>query len=258
MKTLIFAAGLGTRLKPLTDTMPKALVPVGGKPLLQHVMERLHRAGCDDFVVNVHHFADQIETWLHGHEELGVKVAVSDERDMLRDTGGGIRHAKDLLLEGDGTGQAGGFFLVHNVDIISDLDIRWFCGQARPDALAMLLVSNRQTSRYLLFDDDMRLVGWTNVRTGEVRSPYRDLDVARCRALAFSGIHLVSEGIFDVMDAVGRLDGSGHFGECFPIIDFYLAAAASCNIYGICADSLSLVDVGKPETLSEVELAYSV
>ena len=176
MKTLIFAAGLGTRLRPLTDTMPKALVPVGGKPLLQHVMDKLRSAGCDDFVVNVHHFAGQIETWLREHETPGVKVAVSDERDLLRDTGGGIRHAKELLL--DGNLGDGGFFLVHNVDIISDLDIRWFCSCARPDALAVLLVSERKTSRYLLFDDDMRLVGWTNVRTGEVRSPYCSLDVS--------------------------------------------------------------------------------
>ena len=148
---MVFAAGLGTRLRPLTDSMPKALVPVGGKPLLWHVLRRLEASGYGDIVVNVHHFGEQIIDYLRGNEEFkGLNVSVSDERSALLDTGGGLLHAEPLL-------KGCGKFLVHNVDILSDLDIRWFVGQARPDALATILVSERRTSRYFLFDDGMRL-----------------------------------------------------------------------------------------------------
>ena len=271
MKAMIFAAGLGTRLKPLTDTMPKALVPVCGKPLLYHVAKKLVAAGFDDIVVNVHHFADMVEEYLCSagfREEFGpgVSFSISDERDLLRETGGGIRHAR-RFLEGcpvpsaacrpgnevrplpSGTsdlpsGASDRCFLVHNVDIISDLDLRWFVAQSRPDALATLLVSERKTSRYLLFDSDMRLAGWTNVATGEVRTPYPDLDVSSCRKLAFSGIHIISTSVFPVFIQEG-------FGERFPIMDFYLKAAASYPVYGVQAENLHLIDVGKPEALEE-------
>lgn len=289
---MIFAAGLGTRLRPLTDTMPKALVPVGGKPLLLRVVEKLKDAGFDDFVINVHHFADMIEDYARANGYFGVRVTFSDERDLLRDTGGGILHARNLLLGDkapDKSDSADGFFLVHNVDIISNLDIRWFCSQARPDALAVLLVSERQSSRYLLFDDSMRLVGWTNVKTGEVKSPYRDLDVSKCHRYAFSGIHLVSDRIFGAMTdgSVQPLPMSGQpmlchpdalpshaaaastgisavedmssgmqcpFGDSFSIIDFYLSASASYSICGVLApSSFTLTDVGKPETLTSFD-----
>ncbi len=328
MKAMIFAAGLGTRLRPLTDTMPKALVPVGGKPLLLRVVEKLKDAGFYDLVINVHHFADLIEDYVRANGNFGVRVAFSDERDLLRDTGGGILHARNLLLGDKASDMPGmsygshscgkphdvqrydnpydtspcghvvsalscaeseaadGFFLVHNVDIISNLDIRWFCSQVRPDAIAVLLVSERQSSRYLLFDDSMRLVGWTNVRTGEVKSPYRDLDVSKCRRYAFSGIHLVSDRIFGAMTdgsvqplplSYQPVDSAVHpafhvtetmfpersaaadsetgmqcpFGDSFSIIDFYLSAAASYSICGVLApSSFTLTDVGKPETLT--------
>ena len=183
---MIFAAGLGTRLKPLTDTLPKALVPVAGRPLIDHVLSKLDSCVCapdgkplfDGYVVNVHHFADMIEEWLAGAGRLqekmntvvseedasrcgGLKpeVVVSDERTRLLETGGGILHARPWL-EGCGS------FLIHNVDILSNVDISWFASQMRPDSLATLLVSERKTSRYLLFDpQSMRLVGWTNVTT---------------------------------------------------------------------------------------------
>ena len=138
-------------------------------------------------------------------------------------------------------------FLVHNVDILSDLDIRWFLDAWRPGALAALLVSPRRTQRYLLFNDDMRLVGWTNVTTGEVRSPYPDLDPSSCRTLAFSGIHQVSDGVFDVMESEGM-------GERFPIMDFYLKVCDRYPIYGVEPASLELVDVGKLDTLHEAEV----
>ncbi len=238
MKALVFAAGLGTRLKPLTDTMPKALVPVGGKPLLCHVISRLKDAGIDDVVVNVHHFADQIINYLKEQDNFGIKISVSDERDLLRETGGGIRHARRFL--------EGGPFLIHNVDIISDLDIPWFISQARPDALATVLVSDRKTKRYLLFDDDMRMVGWSNIENGEVKSPYPGLDPTKCHRYAFSGVHLISDGIFTIFEDDG-------WGERFPIMDFYINECASHPIYGVLPKSLRMMDVGKLETIEEAE-----
>lgn len=234
-KAMIFAAGLGTRLRPLTDNMPKALVPVGDRPLLQIVIERLVSYGYDDIVVNVHHFAGQITDWLGKFAMPGVKTSVSDESGCLLDTGGGILHAESLL--GDGR------FLVHNVDILSDLDLRWLDGQVRDDAVATLAVSDRKTSRYLLFDDGMRLVGWTNTATGEVRSPYPDLELSRCRRYAFSGIHILSHDVF-------RLFRERGFGGKFPIMDFYLDIAASCPVYGAVPEHLNLIDVGKPDALA--------
>lgn len=238
MKALVFAAGLGTRLKPLTESIPKALIPVGGEPLLYHVVSKLKSAGIDEVVINAHHFADKIIEYVRANDDFGIKVYISDERDLLRETGGGIRHARGFL--------EGGPFLAHNVDILSDLDIRWFVSQARPGALSNILVSDRVTKRYILFDDDMRMVGWTNVETGEVKSPYEGLDPGRFRKLAFSGVHLISDRIFTIFDEDG-------WGERFPIMDFYIKECASHPIYGVLPDHLETIDVGKVETLSEAE-----
>lgn len=239
MKAMIFAAGLGTRLKPITDTIPKALVPVCGEPLLKHVITRLKDAGIDDIVVNVHHFADQIVNYLE-QNDFGVRMAVSDESDRLLETGGGVLHARDLLLNPEGR------FLVHNVDILSDLDISAFMEAWRPGTLASLLVSPRKTQRYLLFDNDMRLVGWTNLSTGEVRSPYPGLDPSGYTMLAFSGIHQMSDDVFGVMESEGM-------GERFPIMDFYLKVCDRYPIYGIRPASIELIDVGKLDTLAVAE-----
>ena len=245
MKALIFAAGLGTRLKPITDTMPKALVPVGGKPLIEHVSRKLKASGVESAVVNVHHFADMIEEWAEGQDIM--PMCVSDERDCLLEPGGGIYHARPLL---EGCGR----FLVHNVDIISDLDIQWFASQVREDAVATLLVSDRKTSRYLLFDPEtMRLVGWTNVTSGEVRSPYADLDKTKCLKLAFSGIHIMSDTVFVALEEYVREKCGGVSAPRFPIMDFYLDACARYGIYGVVAEDLRLVDVGKFDTLEAAE-----
>lgn len=238
MEALVFAAGLGTRLRPLTDTIPKALVPVGGKPLLYHVVSKLKTAGIDRIVINVHHFPDSVIGYVMEQDCFGIDVRFSDERDFLLDTGGGILHARNLLEESH--------FLVHNVDIISDLDIGWFISQAPADALASLVVSERKTRRYFLFDDDMRLVGWTDTSTGEVRSPYPDLDPEKCRKYAFAGIHYISDRIFDVFDEDGW-EGR------FPIVDFYLKECARHPVYGIVPPRLTLIDAGKPETLAQAE-----
>ena len=352
-RALVFAAGLGTRLKPLTDTMPKALVPVGGRPLLDHVLRKLQAAGIRESVVNVHHFADRIIGWLAAHPVEGLSVAVSDERDFLRETGGGIRYAEPLLLSGlipdslsagqastpagppalsssaglsveispscsaIATGRTEGRFLVHNVDILSNLDLCRFASQAPADALATLAVSDRKTQRYFLFKEEdsvseaaaggrgnvpsapmvrpdgpdpllpvspstrLRLVGWTNVATGEVRTPFPDLDVSACRKLAFSGIHLISNRIFDVFreyDAAcdpsaspqaasvrpqgpsvrsyGDLPsvvGPAPLGERFSITDFYLRVCAEYPIYGIVPPDFRMIDVGKLDTLAAAE-----
>ncbi|MBO5708968.1 MAG: NTP transferase domain-containing protein, partial [Bacteroidales bacterium] len=173
MKAMIFAAGLGTRLKPLTDTLPKALVPVSGKPLMELTLEKLRKSGFGEAVVNVHHFADKIEEWLAEQDWISLQtgesaegnmlVQVSDERDLLLETGGAVLHARKYL-------EGCGHFLIHNVDIISNCDLGWLMAQVRPDALATLLVSKRKSSRYLLFEPEtMRLVGWMNEKTGELR-----------------------------------------------------------------------------------------
>lgn len=236
MNCLIFAAGLGTRLKPLTDTMPKAMVPVAGKPLIEHLLRKVAAAGFDKTVVNVHHFADQIIDFVSSRD-FGLKIAISDERDALLETGGGIKKAQSLL----DTDQP---FLAHNVDILSNLDLRQFYQMHRSGDLATLLVSRRATSRYLLFDDQRRLVGWTNVQTGEVKSPYPNLDVQRCEKLAFSGIHTISPAIFPLMEAwQGR----------FSIIDFYLSVCAAQTIRGVEVPHTKILDVGKIDALHEAE-----
>ena len=239
MKALIFAAGLGTRLRPLTDTTPKALVPVGGEPLMYHVICKLRAAGYDELVVNVHHFAAQIIDYLSAHD-FGVSIRVSDESALLRETGGGIAYAQKQLepLEEP--------FLVHNVDILSNLDLAWLREQTRPEALATLVVGERKTSRYLLFDEDMRLKGWTNVQTGEVRSPYPEEELRSFRKLAFSGIHNLSPAIFDAFC-------QANMPERFPIMDFYLQECGNHPVYGVVPENLQLVDVGKLDTLAAAE-----
>lgn len=233
MKAMIFAAGLGTRLRPLTDNMPKALVPVDGRPLVDYAIEKLRDSGFDDIVVNVHHFASMLREHLEGRD-YGVKIEISDESDLLRDTGGGILHAQPLL-------EGSGHFLVHNVDILSNLCVPELISNVRTDALATLVVSERETSRYLLFDEDMRMVGWTNVSTGEVRSPFSGLDVSKCRRLAFAGIHYISDEIF--MEMVGMP-------EKFSIIDFYLKICGEKPVYGYVPADFKMLDVGKPAALS--------
>lgn len=232
MKAMIFAAGLGTRLKPLTDTMPKALVPVNGEPMLKMVLDRLIAAGYDDIVINIHHFASQIRDYIAANDSFGVRINFSDESDLLRDTGGGIKFAEPLLGKAES-------FLVHNVDIDSNLDFGWFRERHRDDAAATLLVSPRETSRYLLFDDGMRLVGWQNIKTGEIRSPYGSIDPDQCTPLAFSGIHYASPSIFPLMQ---------DFPDVFGIIDFYLSICRTHIVRGVVPDGFKVRDLGKIET----------
>lgn len=229
---MIFAAGMGTRLKPLTDHMPKALVPVGGKPLLDIQIEKLKAVGCTDIVVNIHHFANQIEQHVK-ERDWGVNIQLSDERSLLLDTGGGLKKASVLFGADDSP------VLIHNVDILSNADLRtlYKLGEQHD---AVVLVSDRPTQRYLLFDDRLNLVGWTHVGTGEVRTPFEKLDVKQCRKLAFAGIHVFSPRLFLEMQS---------WPEKFSIIDFYLSVCGKYDIYGCYDASLRLLDVGKQDTL---------
>ena len=157
MKAMIFAAGLGTRLKPLTDHMPKALVPVAGKPMLEHVIEKLKATGFDEIVINVHHFAQQIIDFLKANNNFGIKIWISDETEELLDTGGGIKKTAHFFDEP---------FLVHNADILSNVDLKALYDYHLTSGNdATLLVSSRKTVRYLLFDDANRLCGWINKET---------------------------------------------------------------------------------------------
>ncbi len=246
MNALIFAAGLGTRLKPLTDTMPKAMVPISGRPLVQILLEKLRAGRCERVVVNVHHFAEQIIDFVTLHDGFGMDVRISDERDMLLETGGGMKKALPMFADSDSSIVKP--VLVHNVDILSNVDLSAFYSDALQHidagAKAVMLVSGRTTSRYLLFDDAMRLVGWTNISTGEVKSPYKDLDVERCHRLAFSGIQVVDHGILHLMS-----DWDGKF----SIIDFYLSVCDKVNIQGFTIDGMQLLDVGKLDTVVKAE-----
>lgn len=249
---MIFAAGLGTRLKPLTDTMPKALVPLAGKTLLQWQIEKLKAAGITDIVVNVHHFADKIIDYLRENNYFGCNIQVSDERDMLLETGGGLRKAKSLLT---------GFrlpasecpkdpILICNVDILSNIDIPTLLKAYNPDEMGVVVVYPRDTQRYLLFDDSSRLCGWTNIATGEVRGPVADnqYPIANTRKLAFSGMQLLNPRIFEVMDKV-----VAEKGEKFSLIDLYLSIAEKEILRAFIPENYRMMDVGKINQLSEAE-----
>ena len=232
---MIFAAGLGTRLKPLTDTMPKALVRVGGQPLIWHVIMKLKAAGFERIVVNVHHFAQQIIDYLQANDNFGLDIRFSDETSGLLETGGGIKKALPLFDPSEP-------ILIHNVDILSNLDFNSLSMVAPPDAL--LVVSQRNTKRYLLFDDEMILDGWTNIETGEVRSPYPALDPTDLKRLAFSGIHMIWPRLFPLFQDMP---------ERFGIIDFYLKYCHQCAFLGYEKKDLRLMDVGKLDTLDQAE-----
>ena len=192
MKAMIFAAGLGTRLRPLTDTLPKTLIPIGGKPMLAYVIQRLKSFGFTDIIINVHHLADQIVQYLREQENFGINIKISHERDMLLDTGGGLKHAA-WFFDDDTP------FLVHNVDILTDLDLGdFYRAHLQSSPLATLAVKDRPGSRFLLFNREHTLCGWRNTATGDVKMsrPTPETDLI---SLAFSGIHVIDPKIFALM-----------------------------------------------------------
>ena len=196
MKAMIFAAGLGTRLKPLTDTMPKALVPLAGKPLLQWQVEKLRDAGITDIIVNVHHFPDMIIDTIRRNNGWGCNISISDERDMLLDTGGGLKKA---VMEGP--------ILACNVDILSNIDLRTLVSEYERTGVSQLVVSERKTQRYLCFDKRDSLCGWTNIATGELKGKDG-------RHLAFSGLQILNGEALRLLRQIQE--------DKFSLIDFYL------------------------------------
>lgn len=251
MKAMIFAAGLGTRLKPFTDAHPKALAEVCGRPMLALVIEKLKRCGVNEFVVNVHHFADQIVDYLHDNDDFGVTVHISDERDCLLDTGGGILAARQWLDRGED-------FIVHNADILTDFDVKAMMRShvdSRSDAT--LLVADRQTSRYLVFDrDDAMMRGWTNIQTGQTRPDGFTLS-DDMRLLAFGGVHIISPKIFPCLEQFASRYSSDCIKPKFSIMDFYIDACSHLQIQGFQPTGQYLWhDIGKPQSLSEAEEDY--
>ena len=237
MKALIFAAGLGTRLKPLTNNLPKALIPIAGKPLLEHVILKLKAAGVDEIIVNVHHFPGQIIAFLKTKNNFDIRIEVSNESDQLLDTGGGVRKTEWFFDDGKP-------FLVHNVDILSNLDLNALYNEhIKYDTLATLVVSKRDTFRYLLFNDDNRLCGWINEKTGETK-PEIITDISGLNKLAFAGIQVLSPIVFDLMEK---------FEPKFPIMDFYLSNVQNHVIKGFVPNDFHILDVGKLEVLDQAE-----
>ena len=237
MKAMIFAAGLGTRLRPLTDNMPKAMVPVAGKPMLQRVIENLAHYGFHDIIVNVHHFGEQIIDFLAKNDNFGQNIVISDERDLLLDTGGGILAARQWLDDGEP-------FIVHNADILTTLDLTaMYQHHCASNANATLLVKSRITERYLLFDNNNQLQGWINKKTGETRPAGFDITSQEYQEYAFGGIHIISPTIFKALD--------GYTNEAkFSITPFYIDRCHDLNIQGYNPSEYEWFDIGRHETLT--------
>ena len=232
---MLFAAGLGTRLKPFTDHHPKALARVHGKTLLQWNIEYLQRFGFREVVVNVHHFADQIEQELHIHRGFGSKVHISDERDAVLETGGGLKKAKPFLEREE-------YFLVMNADVLTNLDLQRLMKAHHPENMATLAVMQRASSRHLLFDEEMTLCGWRNNTTGEEKTAIKKSGV---RPYAFSGIQVVTPKIFDMP-----------FNGKFSMIDMYLHFAKQGVVKGFDHSGDVFLDVGKPESLQKAAALF--
>lgn len=235
---MIFAAGLGTRLRPLTDNTPKALIKVGDKPLLQHTIEKLKYYGFDEIIINVHHFADQIINFIEINSSFGIRIEFSDESNKLLDTGGGIKKASHFFNDNKP-------FLIHNVDILSNLNLKeFYLYHQKSNSIASLVCSKRNTSRYLLFNSVNQLTGWINKETGDIKSPNQIGDLKQYNEMAFSGIHILNTSIFNYM-----VD----FPEKFSIIDFYLSLCKSQRIGAFYSEDLKMIDVGKINSLNEAE-----
>ncbi|MCG8581180.1 MAG: NTP transferase domain-containing protein [Bacteroidales bacterium] len=234
---MIFAAGLGTRLKPLTDKLPKALAPFNGQPLLWHAIKSMEKVGAERIVVNVHHFASKIIDYINANK-WEAEVVISDESDLLLDTGGGLLKAQSIFIPNKS-------IFIRNVDIITSTNIESFIYSHRSNKNdATLMVKKRSTSRYLVFDEGMQLCGWKNIKTGDeikVREVEKSID------LAFSGMHIVEPHLLNMLGEV----------RPFSIIKAYLELAKDRKITGYqVADEEPWFDVGTIEKLKEAETLY--
>ncbi|WP_321516738.1 nucleotidyltransferase family protein [Marinifilum fragile] len=233
---MIFAAGLGTRLKPYTNTKPKALVELAGKTLLERAIQKLVKLGVDRIVINVHHFADLIEDFLKENNNFGVDIRISDERVHLLDTGGGLKKAIDLFIPDAPV-------LIYNVDILSSIDLNELVEQHESSkALVSMVMRKRESSRYLYFNKEKQLTGWKNCKTGEVKQARVDMEESK--PLAFSGIHIVDPKLFDLIEEDGK----------FSIIDLYLRLAKTEKMLAYKDQSDLWFDLGKPEQLQKAEI----
>ena len=227
IKAMILAAGLGTRLQPLTDVKPKALLEINGRTLLERAIIHLAEAGINEIIINVHHFPDQIIGFLTKNENFGLRISVSDESGQLLDTGGGLKKVENFF-------QSNQPFIVRNVDVISDLDFRKMLEYHRQNsAIGTLAVRNRETSRYFLFDNSGLLVGWTNIKTAEtIQARESSGDIHK---LAFSGIQILDPQIFSLITEIGK----------FSLTELYLRLAKSRKIICYEDNDSKWKDVGK-------------
>lgn len=250
MKALIFAAGLGTRLLPLTQDRPKALVEINSKPMVYWQLKKLYSQGFDKVVINLHSFGKMIVDYvdcLIKEEGWHMQVEYSEEYDLLRETGGGIKRARRFLSDS--------CFLVHNVDIFSNLNLGEVYSiesqkmENSPNHIASVVVSSRKTDRNLIFDRNNNLVGWLNHKTKQIKSPYKDVfntpynqivEESSFSLYPFAGIHIISPHIFPIMES---------FCEKFSIVDFYLSIAKDYKVMCVVADNLKIFDVGKIEQI---------
>jgi len=239
MIAMIFAAGVGKRLAPLTDKKPKALVEFNGKTMLENVAKKLVDAGCDRLVINVHHFSDMMKDFIKSHD-FGAEVFISDETDMLLDTGGGMMKAREFL-------EVEPHFILYNVDVDCDLNIEtMYINHIQSGAMATLAVKDRESTRSLIFDGSMRLCAWRNNLTGESKISWRPFN-GDGRALAFSGISIASSEIFDLVTETGK----------FSITDLYLRLAKSELIEGYLHEG-RWADLGSVEKIRAAEEALRV
>ncbi len=238
----ILAAGLGSRLKPWTDHHPKALAIVNGKSLLQRNVEYLQRHGIYNVVVNVHHFADQIIAAITANKGWGSTIQISDETDQVLETGGGLLKAADLLKNYQ-------TFVLMNCDILTNLDLGTLIyAHTSQQATATLAVAQRDTSRYLLFNQVNEMIGWKNIKTGEIKIPAAaKQDATEPQALAFSGIHVLSTTIFEKTALRGK----------FSMIDLYLELCATTSIKAFNHSQDTVLDVGKPEAIAQAEALFA-
>ncbi len=233
---MIFAAGLGTRLRPLTNNIPKALVPLKQKPLLQHSIDVLKDAGVDEIIINVHHFAGKVERFIR-ESDLGINIEISDERDRLLDTGGGLKKAS-WFFDGDEP------FVLLNTDILTNLDFRAMLDyHKKQQALVTLAVRNEYRDRHLLLDKKMQLAGKgaDSSNTQELVRPEEQLSKYR-----FSGVHIISPQVFELFPEEER----------FPILKWYLSLAKNHPVKGFDHSSDFWMDLGKPENLAAAEAIF--
>ncbi len=236
MQAMIFAAGLGTRFKPWTDKHPKALALVNGKSLLQRNIEYLQQYAITDVVVNVYHFADQLIEAIKKNKGWGSRITISDERDEVLETGGGLKKARPFLHSEN--------IVIINADILTDLDLKSMLDyHLREQPLATLAVTDRSTSRYFLFDKNNFMCGWRNTKTGEEKISSKTNHFI---PKAFSGIHIISNKLLPLLTQEGK----------FGIVDVYLGLSKTHTIKSFDHSGSHFVDVGKPESVAIAEQLF--